>query len=177
MMAMPAPNPSRDGRESSLDFERYFRSALPKAITAALRVCGERSSAEDAAVAALAKAHRRWARLSSQPWREAWVLRVAVNEAIDALPRRLILPVAVDTLDHSDEVVLRLTLRAALRSLPRRQREVIALRYLVGLSETDVARTLDISQGSVKTHLRRGLSVLRATVTPPIEEERLARLT
>lgn len=174
---MVQPPRAGDGATcADLEFERFFRSVLPRAIAAAQRVSGDRGSAEDAAVAALAKAHRRWTRLSHQSWREAWVLRVAVNEAIDTLPRRLVLPVVLDTQDHSDEVVLRLTLRSALRSLPRRQQEVIALRYLVGLSEVEVARTLDISHGSVKTHLRRGLSVLRRAVGPPMEEDHLAQL-
>jgi RNA polymerase sigma-70 factor (ECF subfamily) len=158
------------------DFERFFRLVLPRAIAAAQRVTGERGTAEDAAVEALAKAHTRWTRIGHQPWREAWVLRVAVNEAIDALPRRLILPVVIEQHDPSEEIVLRLTLRAALRSLPRRQREVVALRYLVGMSEMEVARTLDISNGTVKTHLRRGLSVLRRVVGPPMEEDHLAQL-
>jgi len=49
---------------------------------------------------------------------------------------------------------------AALRSLPRRQREVLALRYYLDLSEADIARTLRMSAGSVKTHAHRGLRAL-----------------
>ena len=49
---------------------------------------------------------------------------------------------------------------AALRSLPRRQREVLALRYYLDLSEAEIADTLGISAGSVKTHAHRGLATL-----------------
>jgi RNA polymerase sigma-70 factor (sigma-E family) len=49
---------------------------------------------------------------------------------------------------------------AALRSLPDRQREVLALRYYLDLSEADIAATLGISAGSVKTHAHRGLATL-----------------
>ena len=49
---------------------------------------------------------------------------------------------------------------AALRSLPDRQREVLALRYYLDLSETEIAATLGISAGSVKTHAHRGLATL-----------------
>jgi len=49
---------------------------------------------------------------------------------------------------------------AALRSLPVRQRECLALRYYLELSEAEIATTLGISQGSVKTHVHRGLSTL-----------------
>ncbi|MET0727926.1 MAG: SigE family RNA polymerase sigma factor [Acidimicrobiales bacterium] len=58
--------------------------------------------------------------------------------------------------DHS---VLR-----ALRALPVRQREVLALRYYLDLSETDIAETLGISTGSVKTHAHRGLTALAAAL-------------
>lgn len=49
---------------------------------------------------------------------------------------------------------------AALRALPERQREVLALRYYLDLSETEIAATLGISAGSVKTHAHRGLQSL-----------------
>ena len=49
---------------------------------------------------------------------------------------------------------------AALRSLPARQREVLALRYYLDLSEAEIAATLGISAGAVKTHAHRGLATL-----------------
>lgn len=48
----------------------------------------------------------------------------------------------------------------ALRALPDRQREVLALRYYLDLSEAEIAATLGISPGSVKTHAHRGLATL-----------------
>ncbi|MFP5256720.1 MAG: RNA polymerase sigma factor [Acidimicrobiia bacterium] len=49
---------------------------------------------------------------------------------------------------------------AALRGLPDRQREVLALRYYLDLSESEIAATLGITAGSVKTHAHRGLHAL-----------------
>ena len=49
----------------------------------------------------------------------------------------------------------------ALRDLPRRQREVLALRYYLDLSEAEIAETLDISRGAVKSHASRGAARLR----------------
>jgi RNA polymerase sigma factor (sigma-70 family) len=49
---------------------------------------------------------------------------------------------------------------AALRTLPDRQREVLALRYYLDLSEAEIAVTLGISPGSVKTHAHRGIAAL-----------------
>jgi RNA polymerase sigma-70 factor (sigma-E family) len=59
------------------------------------------------------------------------------------------------------------TVVAALRALPDRQREVLALRYYLDLSEAEIASTLGISPGSVKTHAHRGLAALA-----PLLEER-----
>jgi RNA polymerase sigma-70 factor (sigma-E family) len=54
----------------------------------------------------------------------------------------------------------------ALRELPDRQREVLVLRYYSDLSEAQIAQTLDISPGAVKTHAHRGLTALRTTIDP-----------
>ena len=48
----------------------------------------------------------------------------------------------------------------ALRSLPRRQRDVLLLRYYLDLSERETADALGITTGSVKTHAHRGLAAL-----------------
>jgi len=48
----------------------------------------------------------------------------------------------------------------ALRTLPERQRDVLVLRFYLDLSESEIAATLGISAGTVKTHTRRGLDAL-----------------
>jgi RNA polymerase sigma-70 factor (sigma-E family) len=53
---------------------------------------------------------------------------------------------------------------AALRELPERQREAIALRYYADLSEAEIAATMRISRGAVKSHTARGMSALRAAL-------------
>jgi RNA polymerase sigma factor (sigma-70 family) len=50
---------------------------------------------------------------------------------------------------------------AALRTLSRRQQEVLVLRYYADLSEADIATTLGMSRGAVKSHASRGLAALR----------------
>jgi len=53
----------RDGRD---DFESFFRGVFPKAVAVAQRVTGDRPSAEDAALEALARTHFRWKRIGGQ---------------------------------------------------------------------------------------------------------------
>jgi RNA polymerase sigma-70 factor (sigma-E family) len=50
----------------------------------------------------------------------------------------------------------------ALRRLPERQQSVLVLRYWLDLPESEIARTLGIGAGTVKTHARRGLEALAA---------------
>ena len=59
---------------------------------------------------------------------------------------------------------------AALRSLPHRQRECLALRYYLELSVDDIADALGVSANSVKTHLKRGLRGLAASLEPGMKE-------
>ncbi len=58
----------------------------------------------------------------------------------------------------------------AMGLLPRRQREVLALRYYLDLSEREIAATLGISSGAVKSHASRGASALRHQLTDLFEE-------
>ncbi|GAB3875866.1 RNA polymerase sigma factor [Terrabacter terrigena] len=75
-----------------------------------------------------------------------------------------------DALGSAETHVLRESERDAvvdaLRTLPTRQREVLVLRYYGGLSEAQIAESLEISPGAVKTHAHRGLTALRHTIDP-----------
>ena len=53
---------------------------------------------------------------------------------------------------------------AVMAKLPRRQREVLVLRYYGQLSEAEIADTLGVSRGAVKTHCSRGLRSLRTAM-------------
>jgi len=59
----------------------------------------------------------------------------------------------------------------ALARLPRRQREVLVLRHYLDLSEREIADTLRISPGAVKSHASRGSAALRATLSRLLEEK------
>jgi RNA polymerase sigma-70 factor (sigma-E family) len=52
----------------------------------------------------------------------------------------------------------------ALRGLPERQREALVLRYYSDLSEAEIATTMGISPGAVKSHTARGMAALRAAL-------------
>jgi RNA polymerase sigma factor (sigma-70 family) len=161
-------------------FDERFVALASLSYRVAFRLVGDRVEAEDLAQEALARAYASWRKVAT--YDEAWVVRVTTNLAIsrwrkhgrvvsaeagdrstdgtggrsaEAHGRRWARePAAPDPLD-------RLELVAALRSLPRRQREVVALRYLADLSESEVAASLGCATGTVKQHAHRGLATLR----------------
>jgi RNA polymerase sigma factor (sigma-70 family) len=65
------------------------------------------------------------------------------------------------------EILERERVSVALRDLPRRQRECLTLRYYADLTETQIAQTLGISAGAVKTHCFRGMGAMRTRLLEP----------
>jgi RNA polymerase sigma factor (sigma-70 family) len=155
-------------------FEAAYRELFPRAATLAYRLLGERAAAEDVAAEALARTYARWHKVSALPHRDAWVLRVATNLAIDCARRRPVPPALQDALDVEEAATVRIALVAALESLPRRQRQVVALRYLSGMREEEVATALGVSTSTASTHLRRGLDTLRARLGATFTDPEIA---
>lgn len=147
--------------ERDPEFEAMFHEVYPAALAAVTRFVSSRSAAEDLAAEAFARAFARWGHVRTLAWRDAWVMRVAINLAIDSTRARRPRLFAPPASRFEETAADRLALADAMGRLPRRQREVVALRYLADLSEHDVAEVLGISMGSVKTHLSRGLDRLR----------------
>jgi len=149
-------------------FDAAFDELFAVAERVARRVAGP-AAAEDVAAEVLARTFARWARVRNLPYRRAWVARVAFNEALDVARREGRSAAAPSApapreRDLADDTANRLALVEALARLPRRQREVIALRYLADLSEADTAQQLGITVGSVKQHARRALETLRGGI-------------
>ena len=152
--------------------EDGFIEAFDDLFTRAFRLCrrmvGDAPTAEDLAAEALARAYARWPKVSALAHRDAWVLRVAANLAVDTVRQRARqrMTGAASVEAHPED---RVVLQAALRRLPARQREVVVLRHFTDLSEQEVADALGIAVGSVKTHNHRALAALRAELTQPEE--------
>jgi RNA polymerase sigma-70 factor (ECF subfamily) len=153
-------------------FEAAFDGLHSCALGAARRIV-DRHTAEDLAAETMARVYARWRTLRDVSYQEAWAVRVATNLALNVVRRgRPPVPDPRPAPSTEDVVVLRADLVDAVRALPRRQREVVALSYLADLPEADVAAALGISTGSVKTHLHRGLAALRTSIGPDTEELR-----
>ena len=125
-------------------------------------------SAEDVVQDAFASLYRRWPWLRDKSAALQYLQASVANGARSTLRRRRTareaqigpprsVPSAESTYVQSEADI---ALRTALTGLPRRQREVIVLRYYQGLSEAEIADVLTISRGSVKQHASRALNTL-----------------
>lgn len=126
-------------------------------------------TAEEVVQDAFVAMHGRWRRLRDPQQGLAYLRQTVVNRSRSVLRRRAVEarhpPDPVRDRAGADEQALATERRDrvldALRALPDRQREVLVLRYYLDLSETEIAQTLGISRGAVKSHASRGAASLR----------------
>jgi RNA polymerase sigma factor (sigma-70 family) len=152
------------------DYDLAYAELFLPAMRLAYKILGDRHAAEDVAAEALARAYASWRKVRNLPYRNAWVMRVATNLAIDQTRRRRPIIDSALHAEFEEVTTIRLALAAALRALPRRQREAIALYYLGGMNEGEVSSALGISTSSVRTHVQRGLAALRGQLGVDIGE-------
>jgi RNA polymerase sigma-70 factor (sigma-E family) len=127
-------------------------------------------TAEEIVQDAFVAMHGKWSRLRDPDKALAYLRQAVVNRSRSALRHRKVVDrhvarestVAGTTAPAADEAAgRRAAVLDAMRALPQRQREVLALRYYLDLSEAEIASTLGISPGAVKSHASRGAATLR----------------
>lgn len=128
---------------------------------------------QDAFVKLLAGSYR------IEPGKEAPYLRsIVLNGARSQLRKRRVRrlkppdpPGLVAAAEHDGvERVERERVLAHIRALPKKQGAVVMLRYYLGLSEAEIAETLDIAPGSVKSHAHRALAKLKSNMQADNED-------
>ncbi|WP_175412293.1 SigE family RNA polymerase sigma factor [Streptomyces sp. TRM64462] len=153
-----------------VDFADFATAAWPRLVRTAQLLTGDFHEAEDLVQTTLAKVYGHWRRIPRDEV-DLYVRRALVNNNISRLRRRrvahLLTPLLPESArhahaGHAETVEQRTALLQALADLTPRQRAVMVLRYWEDLHERDIAKVLDCSVGTVKTHARRGLEALRA---------------
>lgn len=119
-------------------------------------------------------AYRRWSTVRELAHPEAYVRRACANLAVSQFRRRMA-EVRAFRRTGAAQPVEQLggpgEFWQLVRSLPRRQGQVVALHYVFDLSVADVAHTLELSEGSVKVHLSRARQTLARSMGLLTEEE------
>jgi RNA polymerase sigma factor (sigma-70 family) len=158
-------------------YEELVHAYQGIAFRTAYVIARDAGDAEDAAQDGFVKAWRALGRFREGAPFRPWLLRIVANEARNrrrSAGRRTGLVLRAATSEPSGgaapspEAALlsseqRAALAAALDELPEEQRTVVQLRYFVGLSELEVAETLGVPQGTVKSRTARALERLRET--------------
>jgi RNA polymerase sigma-70 factor (sigma-E family) len=157
-------------RLGTVDVQALYDAHWHYLVRLAALLVDDVASAEDVVQDAFVGLHRRAGELRDPDAALGYLRTSVLNLSRSVLRRRQVArrhlrvaePDAVPGAD--DDVLLRDEHRAALdavRSLPRHQREVLVLRYWSGLSEREIAQTLGIAPGSVKSAASRGLAAVQ----------------
>ncbi|HEX6527195.1 MAG TPA: SigE family RNA polymerase sigma factor [Streptosporangiaceae bacterium] len=146
-------------------------------IRLAVIMLGDRPTAEDVVQDAFAGLYRRWHALSDTGKALSYVRSSVLNGARSALRQRARQPASpgdpaaesADPATESAETAALLSeehreVLAAIRRLPDRQREALVLRYYLELDEEDIAQSMGISRGTVKSTTSRAIAALRKTL-------------
>jgi len=157
-------------------FDVFVSGYRDRAVSIAWRLLGgDGSAAEDVAQEAFARAHRSLARFRDEAKLSTWFHRILVNEVRrhqrwSAVRRRHdsgerdpdALPDPSSGAARRPDPVLRRRIGAAIGALPRGQREAFVLVHLEGLSLSEAGAATGRATGTMKSHLHRALTRLRA---------------
>jgi RNA polymerase sigma-70 factor (ECF subfamily) len=130
-----------------------------------------RHRAEDLAQEVFLQLYRTLDGIDSDTHLAFWLRKVAVNRAIDRIRQEsrhdnepLTAAVAVADDVAEDDPLLHRRMADLIAELQPAARAVVVLRYQEDLDPTDIASTLDMPINTVKSHLKRSLTLLRARV-------------
>jgi RNA polymerase sigma-70 factor (ECF subfamily) len=166
--AVPLPGP----------FEHFYLREYASVVKLAYALSGSRTGAEDIAQEAFLRAYRDWERVGSYEHQAAWVRRVAANLATSGLRRRLAEARALARLAGRREPALEplpaenADFWRAVRALPQRQAQAVALHYLEDLSVQQTAAVLACAEGTVRAQLVKARRTLVRRLRLDAGEER-----
>jgi RNA polymerase sigma-70 factor (sigma-E family) len=158
-------------------FVEFVQARSVALLRLAVLLTGDPHDGEDLLQTALVKAYRSWWRLRSPELAENYVRRILVTSVISWRRRAAAREWATGRLADSQvagpaaQVVDRVVMRQALRSLSPGQRAVLVLRFFEDLSEQQTADLLGCSVGTVKSQTARGLATLRHRMGDVMEDE------
>jgi RNA polymerase sigma-70 factor (ECF subfamily) len=153
---------------------------MRRAFSIAYRILEQREDAEDVVQESFVRALERLGTLKRGRPFHPWFYRIVVNQALNlrrSRARRATEPLPAELSStapsperHAERASVRAQLRTALNALPERQRTIVQLSELEGMSSVEIAEVLDIADGTVRWHLHQARRTLRETLKALKEE-------
>jgi RNA polymerase sigma-70 factor (ECF subfamily) len=170
----------REPQAMELIYDRFGRQAFGLAY----RIMGDGPSAEDVVQEAFLTLWRQAERIDPARGKlSSFLMTMVHHKAIDALrskqgrtARQLSIDVAdlekygADVAERVAQSLSREEVRKALATIPDEQRRPIEMAYFEGLTHVEIAESLSLPLGTVKSRVRLGLEKLRAVLQPRTEE-------
>jgi len=146
-------------------FDTFYAREFRPLVALTYVLSGIPTLAEDLAQEAMATAYHQWSRVSAMESPTGFVRRTASHLAASAVRRRVAEAKAMLRLTSQRAVLAQLgepdeQFWAAVRCLPARQAQAVALRYIYDCPVSEVAEVMSISEGAAKAHLFRGRQTL-----------------
>jgi RNA polymerase sigma-70 factor (ECF subfamily) len=155
-------------------FDALYESNVPRVYAICLRMTADRELAEELTQDVFVRAWRRIRTFRGASAFSSWIHRVAVNLVLDHRRRhrnRRPESTGLDAVqsviaDTESDPIERMALEAAVASLPERARMALVLHAVEGYKYEDIAEMMDVSVGTVKSHIHRARALLLERLEP-----------
>ncbi|HEY6786689.1 MAG TPA: SigE family RNA polymerase sigma factor [Trebonia sp.] len=159
------------------EYTEYVQARLGWLRRTAYLLCQDWQGADDLVQQAITRLYTHWGRARNATSLDAYtrtiLVRTFLAERRAPWARRVTLPGGYDGYDGFEHAPVqlhdhdaRLDVRAALKSLPPRQRATVVLRFYCDLPVDEAAEVLGVTPGTVKSQTAKGLATLRAALSP-----------
>ncbi len=178
--AHAAPGAARPGRSADRAVTELYSLHYRRLVRLAAVLVRDAATAEDVVQDSFVAMHDGWQRLRDADSALAYLRQAVLNRSRSVLRHRAVVEKYPEkpspdmpSAEHGALVLLeRSAMIATLRKQPGRQREAIVLRYYADLSEAEVAASMGISCGAVKSHTARAMAALRADLEQQDQERK-----
>jgi RNA polymerase sigma-70 factor, ECF subfamily len=147
-------------------FEAFYTDHVQRVTRACVLVLLDRAEAEDVAAEAFIRLWSHWGQIHGEDHAGGYVFKTAMR--LCSKRKRRAAREVVGTVPESGKAtdpVGRISVMEALHGLPLRQRQSVVLRDWAGFETSEVARILGTKESTVRVHLARGRTALRAVLT------------
>lgn len=152
------------------EFARRIETIRLKLYKTALLYLGNETLALDAVDEAVYKALCSYKKLREPKFFDTWITRILINECYNEQRRQKRFGKFEELPETAEEQFNSLSLKEAIRKLPKELKEVIILRYFTGYTLVETAELLKIPQGTAATRQRKALKLLKLELGEEVSE-------